>query len=180
MDALERRRYLLWLSFAVGSDHKKYHALLSDYDGDPYEVFKAAQTGSLARLNSFPAKAASIQKFAAESFIDKCLARLNSLDIKIASFEDEEYPHLLKQIEQPPSALYYRGVLKGDMLLPIALIGSRTPSDYDVCTSAKPDEIKSVFSSYKTVDKGEKYGTVGVLFDKQPIEITTFRSDDDY
>ncbi len=57
---------------------------------------------------------------------------------------------------------------------------SRTPSDYDVCTSAKPDEIKSVFSSYKTVDKGEKYGTVGVLFDKQPIEITTFRSDDDY
>lgn len=159
MDALERRRYLLWLSFAIGSDHKKYHALLSDCQGDPYEVFKAAQQGSLARLNSVPAKAASIKKFATETFIDKCLARLNSLNINIASFEDDEYPYLLKQIEQPPSALYYRGILKGDMPLPIALIGSRTPSDYAM--RATYTMAKDLAEQGVTIISGMAYGLDG-------------------
>lgn len=159
MDMLEKRRYFLWLSFVVGSDHKKYHALLSDFNNDPYEVFKAAQNNCITRFKNFSAKAALFNKCANEIFIDKCLKKLNSLNIKIASFQDEEYPHLLKQIEQPPSALYYRGILNGDMILPIALIGSRTPSDYAM--QATYTMARDLANQGVTIISGMAYGLDG-------------------
>ncbi len=54
------------------------------------------------------------------------------------------------------------------------------PHDYDITTSATPDEIKSAFSNCKTVDTGIKHGTVTVVLDKEPYEITTYRIDGDY
>ena len=54
------------------------------------------------------------------------------------------------------------------------------PKDYDVTTNAKPDEIKEVFSDYKIIDTGIRFGTVTVLSDSEPIEITTYRIDGEY
>jgi len=58
------------------------------------------------------------------------------------------------------------------------------PNDWDVTTSATPDEILSVFADYRTVPTGIKHGTVTVLFESGgallPIEVTTFRVDGDY
>ncbi len=54
------------------------------------------------------------------------------------------------------------------------------PSDYDIATSALPDEIKAVFFKEKTVETGIKHGTVTVIFDDEPFEITTFRLDSEY
>ncbi|MBQ8842871.1 MAG: hypothetical protein IJZ65_09610, partial [Ruminiclostridium sp.] len=54
------------------------------------------------------------------------------------------------------------------------------PKDYDVTTNAKPDEIKEVFSDYKIIDTGIRFGTVTVLSDGEPIEITTYRIDGEY
>lgn len=56
----------------------------------------------------------------------------------------------------------------------------QTPKDYDVTTSANPLQIKAVFSSFKTVDTGLKHGTVTVLSNGEPIEVTTYRIDGDY
>lgn len=53
----------------------------------------------------------------------------------------------------------------------------KNPSDFDLCTSALPDEIQAVFSEYKTVLTGVKHGTVTVIIDGFPIEITTFRTE---
>ena len=55
-----------------------------------------------------------------------------------------------------------------------------TPSDWDICTSALPDEIIEAFSDYNVITTGIKHGTVTVIIDKTPIEITTFRSDGNY
>lgn len=52
--------------------------------------------------------------------------------------------------------------------------------DYDITTSALPNEIKTVFSDLKTVETGIKHGTVTVLKNKEQIEITTFRTDGKY
>ncbi|MBQ7715522.1 MAG: HD domain-containing protein [Clostridia bacterium] len=60
-----------------------------------------------------------------------------------------------------------------------ALIG-RAVSDYDITTSADPSEVESAFASYKVIETGIKHGTVTVLIDSLPIEITTFRVDGDY
>ncbi len=50
--------------------------------------------------------------------------------------------------------------------------------DIDIATNATPDEIISIFD--KTVPTGIKHGTVTVLIDNQPIEVTTFRSEESY
>lgn len=52
--------------------------------------------------------------------------------------------------------------------------------DIDVATSAEPSEIKEVFCDCRIIDTGLSHGTVTVLVDKTPIEITTFRSDGSY
>lgn len=58
------------------------------------------------------------------------------------------------------------------------------PSDWDVTTSATPDETLKVFADYRTIPTGIKHGTITVLFDENgkqvPIEITTFRIDGEY
>lgn len=53
-------------------------------------------------------------------------------------------------------------------------------NDVDITTNAFPEEIKECFSSFKTIDTGIKHGTVTVLIDEIPIEITTYRSDGVY
>ena len=60
-----------------------------------------------------------------------------------------------------------------------AMLG-RPLHDYDVTTSASPDEIKSVFADFHTILTGEKHGTVTVVIDGVPLEITTYRVDGIY
>ena len=54
------------------------------------------------------------------------------------------------------------------------------PHDYDITTSAKPDEIKRVFKDFKNILIGEEFGTVGVLMNETLYEVTTFRIDGKY
>ena len=54
------------------------------------------------------------------------------------------------------------------------------PHDFDITTSATPDETKQVFKDFRVILTGEKHGTVTVLMDGEPLEITTFRKDGDY
>lgn len=58
-----------------------------------------------------------------------------------------------------------------------SLLG-RTPNDWDITTSAKPEEVKGIF--HRTVDTGIKHGTVTVLIGKKSFEITTYRVDGAY
>lgn len=56
----------------------------------------------------------------------------------------------------------------------------RTFNDYDITTNALPEQIKNVFSSYRVIETGIKHGTVTVLINGLPFEITTFRIDGEY
>lgn len=58
-----------------------------------------------------------------------------------------------------------------------ALLG-REPEDWDITTSAKPEQVKSVFR--RTIDTGIKHGTVTVMIDKEGFEVTTYRIDGEY
>jgi tRNA nucleotidyltransferase (CCA-adding enzyme) len=58
-----------------------------------------------------------------------------------------------------------------------ALLG-RTPGDWDVATSAHPDEVVRIFR--RTIPTGLQHGTVTVLEGKEPIEVTTFRGEGAY
>jgi len=56
----------------------------------------------------------------------------------------------------------------------------RTPNDWDVTTSARPDEMKRVLGEWKLLDTGLKHGTITVLLDQSMVEVTTFRVDGAY
>ncbi len=56
----------------------------------------------------------------------------------------------------------------------------RAPNDWDMTTSAAPDETREVFKDFRTVATGIKHGTVTVLIDSEPVEITTMRVDGKY
>lgn len=54
----------------------------------------------------------------------------------------------------------------------------RAPGDWDVTTSAKPEEVKAVFGH--TIDTGLQHGTVTVMRDHVGYEVTTYRIDGEY
>ena len=54
------------------------------------------------------------------------------------------------------------------------------PHDYDLCTSALPEETETVFAGHRLVLAGKKHGTVGVVTEIGVVEITTFRTEGDY
>lgn len=56
----------------------------------------------------------------------------------------------------------------------------RTPGDYDITTSALPEQVQACFSGERVVPTGIKHGTVTVILDGMPLEITTFRADGEY
>ncbi len=55
---------------------------------------------------------------------------------------------------------------------------NKVPKDWDITSSARPQQIKEIFK--KTIDTGIKHGTVSVLIDKKTYEITTYRLDGKY
>ena len=54
------------------------------------------------------------------------------------------------------------------------------PSDWDMCTAARPSQTEAIFSDCRLVLAGKKHGTVGVVTDSGVVEITTFRTEGDY
>jgi tRNA nucleotidyltransferase (CCA-adding enzyme) len=58
-----------------------------------------------------------------------------------------------------------------------AILG-RTPEDWDITTSARPDEVKKLFS--RTIDTGIQHGTVTVMMEREGFEVTTYRIDGEY
>lgn len=57
----------------------------------------------------------------------------------------------------------------------------KVPHDYDITTSALPEEVISIFDGkYEVKPTGIEHGTVTVYFDGEPLEITTFRKEGKY
>ena len=55
---------------------------------------------------------------------------------------------------------------------------NKTPADWDVATSAMPPEVKACFPH--TADTGIQHGTVSVIVEHEPVEVTTYRVDGTY
>lgn len=60
-----------------------------------------------------------------------------------------------------------------------SLLG-RKAQDWDITTNATPAEMKACFAEYNVVETGLKHGTLTVIVDNTPIEITAYRTDGNY
>ncbi|MBR5417509.1 MAG: HD domain-containing protein [Clostridiales bacterium] len=81
---------------------------------------------------------------------------------------------LLSRLRENGFEAYVVGGAVRDILL------GKTPEDYDVATSAEPSEVISIFGEKFSHPTGISHGTVTVVSDDMPIEVTTFRVDGDY
>ena len=80
----------------------------------------------------------------------------------------------LRALEESGYSAYVVGGCVRDALLGLI------PHDYDLCTSATPEQTARVFSQHPLVRSGEKHGTIGVVLDGEVYEITTFRTEGNY
>ncbi len=60
------------------------------------------------------------------------------------------------------------------------LLRGVTPCDWDICTSARPEETERCFSGRRIIETGLKHGTVTVMVEGEPYEITTYRTEGPY
>lgn len=86
----------------------------------------------------------------------------------------QEPGNLLRRLNECGFQAYAVGGCIRDSLL------GKTPGDWDICTSALPEETEACFSDLRVVETGLKHGTVTVISSGEPYEITTFRSDGVY
>lgn len=84
----------------------------------------------------------------------------------------EKVGYIIEKLEEKGYEAYAVGGCVRDTLL------KRSPQDWDVTTSATPEEVKKVFS--RTIDTGIQHGTVTVRIQKENFEVTTYRIDGDY
>ena len=87
-----------------------------------------------------------------------------------------EVPEAIERIISRLENAGYQAFLVGGCVRD-SLLGL-TPKDFDLTTSAKPEEVISLFE--RTVPTGIKHGTVTVIEDGNPVEVTTFRTESDY
>lgn len=99
---------------------------------------------------------------------------VSKLEMKINKSLNETHFKVLNQIIDAGYDAYVVGGSVRDNVLDIPT------NDVDITTSATPDEIVEVFKDYKTLDVGMKHGTVPVIIDGEPVEVTTFRHDGKY
>lgn len=85
-------------------------------------------------------------------------------------------PEKVNQIIETLTAHGYEAYAVGGCVRDSIL--GREPEDWDITTSAKPEEVKAVFK--RTVDTGIQHGTVTVLVEKEGFEVTTYRIDGEY
>lgn len=84
----------------------------------------------------------------------------------------EDVKVIIQMIEHSGHEAFVVGGCVRDILM------GREPDDWDITTSATPDEVKRIF--VKTVDTGIKHGTVTVIMRGNGYEVTTYRIDGDY
>lgn len=86
----------------------------------------------------------------------------------------EYVKRIIERLEENGYEAYIVGGSVRDMLL------GKEPKDYDVTTSAKPDEIEYIFKDFKRVNVGKKFGTIIVCQEEGDVEVTTFRKEGHY
>ncbi len=81
---------------------------------------------------------------------------------------------IIDRLEKEGYEAYIVGGSVRDMLL------NKVPTDYDIATNATPDIIESIFSDFKTVGIGKRFGTILISQKEGDIEVTTFRKEGKY
>ena len=86
----------------------------------------------------------------------------------------DEVKYIIETLEAAGFEAYTVGGCVRDSLL------GKTPQDWDICTSALPEQTKEVFAEHHIIETGLQHGTVTLMLNHIPFEVTTYRVDGKY
>jgi len=86
----------------------------------------------------------------------------------------EQVDFIIRRIMKSGGKAYIVGGAVRDLIL------KRPVNDWDIATSFHPDQIEILFSDVRTIPTGKKFGTITVLVDNMPVQVTTFRGEEQY
>jgi DNA processing protein len=103
---------------------------LAGHFGDPTEALSAS-TAALAEIQGLDQSVIDgLRNFSAWDEAEKEIIRAEKAAVKIVPFTDSSYPARLRMISDPPSLLYLKGEIRRDDEKAVAVVGSRSTSDY--------------------------------------------------
>lgn len=125
----------LWLLLVMEPHNPKTHFILEDCGGDASEAARRIRDGKYDFLSD-------AQKKNAESVrmkdVREVMALCGKNGVRIITLDDEEYPPLLRGIENPPIVLFCAGSLKGlDSSITLSVVGARSISDYGLKVTSR-------------------------------------------
>ena len=94
--------------------------------------------------------------------------------INVTAFVPTYIKHIFELLQKNGKHGYLVGGSLRDILRGVA------PHDFDLTTDATPDDMLQIFADWRIIPPGLKHGTVTVLSDGHPVEITTHRTDGTY
>lgn len=123
--------YWLWLSYGTGTAISQFNTVLNRFDSlqEAFSLAARGDKGAFAKVVT-DTTFERLRTAANAAFMDKYIGWLKRHKVGVATLLTSEYPQLLKTIDAPPPVLFYRGSLKPDYELPIAVVGTRACSDY--------------------------------------------------
>lgn len=129
-------RYWIWLSTLPGLSPKGQQKVLRHF-GTPEEVFLADKT-ALELVEGLTAKEKNALLVKDLRLAEATLTDCNKLGIHILTYQDAMYPQRLKNIDSPPTVLYYKGtLLPFDELPSVTVVGSRKASGYGLTVAKR-------------------------------------------
>ncbi len=135
-----------WIAFSsIEEIDSSFIQRLYNYFGDIEKAFNADDLSSIDGLSV--KKAENFLRLRDKVDIAKAVKEVEDHGIKFLTFEDENYPCMLKNIDNPPSVLYYKGDLKScNVERTLAVVGSRRATRY-----AK-EALEKIISEFQNTD----------------------------
>ena len=123
-------RLWLWLNYAVNMRSQLFFEILSRF-GDVESAYEAVCAKDFGLLLDVPDAVRERLITASDPrFLDRYCTWLEKANVSVVTAESDLYPPLLSEIYDPPSLLFVRGRLPKELPMPIAVVGSRSCTDY--------------------------------------------------
>ncbi len=126
----------LWLLLVMQPHNEKTMQIVEEYDNDVRSAAEAIRDGkcSIPLNEDERNRASTIRSREVKHLIGEC----EQNNIRIVTFDDEEYPATLKTIYNPPVVLFVQGSLEGlSGRTTLAVVGTRNPSSYGLTAARK-------------------------------------------
>lgn len=140
---MDKKRYVIALRQIEGIGDRTIEKILSvcSAESEIRDILFEDYRKIMKRNHFYSRKEANIVFDKADSIIDRC----NEQGIHISIRESSDYPAILKQIENPPIILYYKGILDYSQLS-AAVIGTRTPTKRSSINAERIGRILAIYN----------------------------------